>query len=189
MYHIVEALVRWLAPILSFTSEEIWRHIPGNRAESVFLSTWYEGLFGLNEHAVFSRADWARLIEMRDAVAKQLEARRNVGEIGSSLDAQVTLYCDGSIFDMLQQLNDELRFLLITSYARVLPLGQRPNDAVEAKLNSSEMLYIKAAAAPYSKCVRCWHRREDVGEHSEHPELCGRCFSNIAGSGETRKYA
>ncbi|HKF95550.1 MAG TPA: isoleucine--tRNA ligase [Gammaproteobacteria bacterium] len=189
MYHIVEALVRWLAPILSFTSDEIWRFIPGQRAESVFLSIWYKGLFGLDEHAVFSRADWARIIEIRDAAAKQLEALRKAGEIGSSLDAEIAFYCEGSVLDLIQRLNDELRFVLITSYACAAPLDRRSDDAVETKLTDGETLYIEVGAAPYPKCVRCWHRREDVGKHPEHPELCRRCVSNVAGSGETRKYA
>ncbi|HEX2237888.1 MAG TPA: isoleucine--tRNA ligase [Gammaproteobacteria bacterium] len=188
MYHIVEALVRWLAPILSFTADEIWRYIPGDRAESVFLSTWYECLFGLDEHAILNRADWTRLFEIRDAAAKQLEALRNAREIGASLDAEITLYCDGSILNLLRRLDDELRFLLITSYARAMPSSQRPDDAAETKLTRGEMLYIKAAATPYPKCVRCWQHRKDVGEHLEHPQLCGRCVANVAGAGEERKY-
>jgi isoleucyl-tRNA synthetase len=189
LYHIVEALVRWLAPILSFTGDEIWRLIPGSRAESVFLSTWYEDLFGLDARAVFSSADWVRVIEIRDAVSKQLEGLRNASEIGSSLDADVTLYAQGPTLDLLKRLNDELRFVLITSYARVLEADGRPEEAVQVKLSAGDMLYIKAVACEYAKCVRCWHRREDVGLHSEHPELCGRCVSNVAGSGEQRRYA
>jgi isoleucyl-tRNA synthetase len=189
MYHIVEALARWLAPILSFTSDEIWRFVPGHRAESVFLTTWYEGLFAVDQEARLNRDDWTRIIESRDAVAKQLEILRNAGEIGSSLDAEVALYCDGPEFELLKRLEDELRFVLITSYARVFPLDQRLDDAAQAKLNAGAMIYIKAAAAPYAKCVRCWHRREDVGVHAEYPELCGRCVANVAGPGEQRKYA
>ncbi len=189
MYHIVEALVRWLAPILSFTTDEIWKAIPGERTESVFLNTWYEDLFGLDERAAFSRAEWTRLIEIRYAVAKQLEVLRNAGEIGASLDADVTIYCGESVLELLSRLEDELRFLLITSYARALPLNQRPDNAAGAVLSGGVTVYIKAAAVNSPKCVRCWHRREDLGEHPEHPELCSRCVSNVAGTGETRKYA
>jgi isoleucyl-tRNA synthetase len=155
----------------------------------VFLSTWYEGLFGLDDNALFKRTDWDKLIEVRDAVAKELEALRNAGEIGASLDAEVAIYCEGSMLELLRRLHDELRFLLITSYACALPRGERPDDAQEARLPGGEMLYIKAAATPHPKCVRCWHHREDVGQYSEHPQLCGRCVENVAGGGEKRKYA
>ncbi|MBA2408599.1 MAG: isoleucine--tRNA ligase [Gammaproteobacteria bacterium] len=189
MYQINEALVRWLAPILSFTAEEIWRSMPGARAESVFLSTWHDGLFALGDDAVFNYAEWARLIEVRDAVGKQLENLRNAGEIGASLDADVTLFCDGTMLELLKRLEDELRFLLITSYARALPLDQRPAEARAARLASGDTIYIRASPVSHSKCVRCWHRREDVGQNLGHPQLCGRCVTNVAGEGEQRRYA
>jgi len=99
------------------------------------------------------------------------------------------IYCDGSLLELLRRLDDELRFLLITSYASAMPLKQRPDDAQEARLSGGAVLYIKAAATPHPKCVRCWHRREDVGQHAEHPQLCGRCVENVAGAGEQRRYA
>jgi isoleucyl-tRNA synthetase len=189
MNHIVEALARWLAPILSFTADEIWRAIPGQRAESVFLSTWYENLFGLDEREGITRTEWNKLVEIRDAVAKQLETLRNADEIGASLDAEVIIYCDKPLLNLLSCLEDELRFLLITSYACALPLDQRPDDAAEVSLSSGERLYIQTMAVAYPKCVRCWHRRRDVGRYPVHSQLCERCVTNIAGAGEQRKYA
>jgi isoleucyl-tRNA synthetase len=189
MYHIIEALARWLAPILSFTAEEIWRAIPGPKQESVFLSTWYEGLFELDADAPLRHADWTRLIEVRDAVSKELERLRVAGEIGSSLDAEVELYCDGETHGLLARLGDELRFLLITSHARVHPLEQYTEPPPEAALSGGQRLAVAAKPSPYPKCVRCWHHRQDVGSHPDHPEICARCYTNMSGAGERRRYA
>jgi isoleucyl-tRNA synthetase len=186
MYHIIEALGRWLAPILSFTAEEIWRAIPGPRLESVFLGTWYDELFQLDADAPFNHTDWTRLIEVREAVSKELERLRMAGEIGSSLDAEVDLYCDGPAHDLLARLGDELRFFLITSYARVYPLAQHPEQAPEA---DGQRLAVAAKPSPHPKCVRCWHHRQDVGSHPDHAEICGRCYANIIGQSERRRYA
>jgi len=183
--HIVEAMVRWLAPVLSFTADEAWQHIPGTRSESVFLETWYKGLFGLNGMGELNEADWQRILEARSAVSQQLEGMRKAGEIGSSLDAEVTLYCDGQHYDSLAKLGDELRFLLITSYASLKPLAQR---SAAAKDSEVESLAIEAVPSKHAKCVRCWHHREDVGSHAGHPELCGRCVENVDGEGESRRY-
>ena len=185
MYHIVEALVRWLAPILSFTAEEIWRHIPGEHGESVLLETWYE-LPALGDDAGMGLAYWQHVLKVREHVAKELEKLRMAGGIGSSLDAEVDLYCGPELHELLYRLEDELRFVLITSYARIHPLVQRPADAVATELDE---LAVKVSASEYAKCVRCWHHREDVGANPEHPELCGRCVDNVAGAGEQRQYA
>ncbi len=184
MYHIVEAMSRWLAPILSFTAEEIWREIPGERGESVFLESWYGGLFGLDEGGSFDRAGWQRVIDVRIAVGKALEAFRAAGN--SSLDAEIDLYCNDELKALLERLEDELRFVLITSDARVLTLGEKPAD-----LDASELqgLAVQVRASSHAKCPRCWHHREDVGSNSEHPELCGRCVENVTGTGETRRFA
>jgi len=189
MYHLVEVLARWLAPITSFTAEEIWSEIPGERSESVLLSTWYEGLFPLDEASRFSHGDWEALIAVRDAVSKELERLRVAGDIGSSLDAEIDIYCDGSLHALLARLEDELRFLLITSYARLNGMETSPAGAVEATLGDGQRFAISAGPSAHTKCVRCWHHREDVGRHTGHPELCGRCIENVDGPGEVRKYA
>jgi isoleucyl-tRNA synthetase len=186
MLRIVEALARWLAPILSFTAEEIWQHIPGGRSESVFLETWYQGLFALAADEPMNEAFWARVIDVRDAVSRELERLRVAGSIGSSLDAEVDLYCEGPLAEALARLQDELRFVLITSYARVHPLAHRPGHAVAT---DDPGLWLVATPSAHAKCVRCWHHRDDVGSSAEYPDLCGRCVQNVAGGGEIRRYA
>ncbi len=186
MYHIIEMLTRWLAPILSFTADEIWPFIPGKRNESVFLNEWYQ-VDGFEEESNHSDPfDWNQIITVREAVSKTLEGLRINGDIGSPLDAEIDLYCEAGQLKNLSQLGDELRFVLITSYARIHPLENKPEDAVQSQMDG---LWIVAKPSTFDKCVRCWHHREDVGTHNEHPELCGRCIENVAGQGEKRKFA
>ncbi len=186
MYHIAGALTRWLAPILSFTSDEIWRFLPGENPESVFLSTWYEGLFPLDENTPMNREFWNFVLRVREAVSKELEVLRIRNEIGSSLDAEVGLYCSPDVFARLSPLEDELRFVFITSYATVLPESQEHADKLPTEI---EGLELRLRASGKAKCIRCWHHRHDVGIHAGHPELCGRCVENVEGAGETRRYA
>jgi isoleucyl-tRNA synthetase len=186
MYHIVEAMSRWLAPILSFTADEIWQHIPGERDASVFTALWYDGLFALDAGDPFDRDFWARMLAVRTAVGKQLEAARKAERIGAGLDADIDLYCAPELAENLSRLGDELRFVLITSDARVHALGEKPADALDTELDG---LAVRVTPSAHPKCVRCWHHRADVGAHSEHPELCGRCVENVAGAGETRRFA
>ncbi len=189
MYHVAEALVRWIAPVLSFTADEIWHHLPGARGASVFLETYYTGLFALDDHDSPSRAQWERVIAARQAVSKELEKLRVAGDIGSSLNADVTLYCDGDLRDALQLAAQELRFVLITSEATVAPLRAKPDEAVRAE-DAGDELWIRARASTHPKCVRCWHQRADVGSDPAHPELCARCVTNIGGGdGEQRAFA
>jgi isoleucyl-tRNA synthetase len=192
LYHVVEALVRWFAPIMSFTADEIWQYIPGERAASVFLATWYQlPSVAYTESELRRHMDagfWERIIAVRYAVSKELEKLRVEGAIGSSLDAEVDLYADAETAAMLRLLEDELRFVLITSFARVHELDSRPDDAVQAEMPGVQ-LWLRAEPSAHPKCVRCWHHRADVGVNPEHPELCGRCVENVAGSGERRLYA
>ncbi|EHQ51846.1 isoleucyl-tRNA synthetase [Ectothiorhodospira sp. PHS-1] len=189
MYHVVEAMTRWLAPILSFTAEEIWQHIPGERPASVLLTTWYEHLSPLPEDGPLSAADWHRVLEVRQLVSRELEKLRADGGIGASLDAEVDLYCDGALGEILSRLGDELRFVLITSYTRVRDRSQAPADAVTTPLPEGDDLAIRVSRCEHPKCPRCWHHRADVGADAGHPELCGRCVENVAGAGEQRAFA
>jgi len=131
---------------------------------------------------------WDRIIDVRVAVSKELEKLRVGGEIGSSLDAEVDLYADAETAALLGLLEDELRFVLITSYARVHDATERPDEAVEVDIPGLQ-LWLRVTPSAHAKCVRCWHHREDVGVNPEHPELCGRCVENVAGDGEQRRYA
>lgn len=187
MYHIVEALARWLAPVLSFTAEDIWQHLPGERSESIFLETWYP--FPETVTHTFGQDEWSTIIVVRESVSKELEGLRTSGVIGSALDAEVDLYCDDALLALLSKLDDELRFVLITSYARVYKLNEKPADAVEVTQKDQPALWIAVKASTHAKCDRCWHHREEVGSHSEHPELCGRCIENVTGDGELRQFA
>ena len=181
MFHIAEAFVRWLAPVLSFTADEIWQRLPGQRSASVFLEDWYDGfpVVAVKEH-------WPRIIKVREEVSRELEQLRVAGDIGSSLDAEVQLYCNGEIKASLDYLEDELRFVFITSHAGVHVDVDRPEDAGQSELDG---LWIKVTASTRAKCVRCWHRREDVGGSATHPALCGRCVLNVEGDGEARRFS
>jgi isoleucyl-tRNA synthetase len=185
MYHIIEALSRWLAPVLSFTADEIWPYIPGKRGESIFLENWYGGLFRLDDSAVFNAAYWERIMAIKTAVNKELEVKRGAGEVKSSLSAEVVLFCDANIRSDLEQLATELRFVLITSTAKICDLDDN-SDGVATELKG---LKISVVASPFKKCDRCWHHREDVGRDQKHPLLCGRCVDNIEGDGEVRHFA
>jgi len=186
MYHIVEAMSRWLAPILSFTADEIWQHLPGARDATVFTAAWYPKLFALDDGDPYDRDFWNQVLAVRTAVGRQLEAARTQGLIRAGLDAEVDLYCAPDLEDLLRRLEDELRFVLITSEASVYSLAERPADAEDTDLDG---LAVRIRPSEHPKCVRCWHHRDDVGSHDAHPELCGRCVVNVDGEGERRRYA
>ncbi len=185
MYHILEALVRWLAPILSFTAEEIWQHMPGQRVDSVLLTTWYEELFSLSAEDVLTVQQWQLLLELRAEVNKELEQQRDLGHIGAALDAIVVIYADDSWRPWLAALGDELHFVFIASAARLLAFDDAPPTAVTTQLSG---IKLQISALAHTKCGRCWHRVADVGLHDAHPTLCGRCVTNVSGSGETRRF-
>jgi isoleucyl-tRNA synthetase len=182
---VAEALVRWIAPILSFTADEIWQHLPGERGDTVFYETWYDGLTALPDSTELGRDYWREIYSVKEAVNKCLEEARGRGEIKGSLSAEVTLYCDGDLAPKLEHLGEELRFVLITSEATVRPAA----EAEGAEQSGHEGLMVKVAPAAYAKCERCWHHREDVGQHDRYTDLCGRCITNLEGAGETRTYA
>jgi len=186
MYHIAEALVRWIAPILSFTAEEIWENLPGQRESSVFLVEWYQGLFRRDVSQAMGENFWDQIIAVRDAVNRELENQRSQGALKGGLDAAVTLYCSEELADILAELEEELRFVLITSDAQVELLDAAPVGAASTDV---EGLALQVVVSAHEKCERCWHRCADVGTHAAHPSLCGRCIENIDGSGEQRKYA
>lgn len=185
LFHIAQALVRWIAPILSFTAEEIYEALPGEHKDSILLTTWYEELFELAEDDAFGREFWQRVMAVKDAVNKCLEDARNEKLVKASLAAEAILYVDDSLRADLERLGDELRFVLITSEATLKPLS----EAGDARATDVDGLKVAVAASGHAKCGRCWHHREDVGSHAGHEELCGRCVSNVEGEGETRHFA
>ena len=185
LYHMAEALSRWIAPILSFTAEEIWENLPGEREASVFLTEWYQ-LPASEASDGMGDAFWSSCLAVRQDVNKAMEAERAQGNIRGSLDANVVLYATSELRQMLTTLGDELRFVLITSGAELADIADAPAEALAGEV---EGLNVRVSASVAEKCERCWHRRDDIGSVEEHPSLCGRCVTNVAGEGEVRHYA
>jgi isoleucyl-tRNA synthetase len=186
MYHVLEMLSRMIAPILSFTADEIWQNIPGERAESVFLTDFADNTTLLPESEQFTDAFWNEVMAVKTAVNKELEVKRADKTVGSGLSAEVDLYCDDRLRDLLSQLGEELRFVLIVSRASVADAKDAPQDATATDMAG---LSLRVSASAHSKCERCWHHRADVGSNDSHPGLCERCVSNIESSGEQRQFA
>ncbi len=181
MYRIAEAFVRWIAPILSFTADEMWDYLPavteqGPRAGNVLFTTWYDGLAPLADDAPLSAEDFKRLLAMREQVSKVLEPMRAAGTIGAALEAEIALHCGVADQNWLTPLAEELRFLFISGDVSVIAEEQGAEIVVEA------------AKSGKAKCARCWHYRDNVGSVEAHPTLCGRCVDNIDGDGEDRRW-
>jgi isoleucyl-tRNA synthetase len=183
LQYVIEAMVRWIAPILSFTADEIWKEIAGEREANVFVAEWYQ----LPVMPADSFADnyWELIAQVKDAVNKVLEAKRTAGEVGGSLGAEVILYCDEKLQGELSKLANELRFVLITSTAEIRPLG----EAQGAVATDVAGLQVAVKKSEHAKCERCWHHRADVGANPVHPTICLRCVENVDGVGETRQFA
>ena len=168
LWRLTQAMLRWMAPFLSFTAEEAWKLV--GQGDSIFLAEFSE--FAAPDAALLAK--WARIREIREAVNKDIEVLREKGEVGSSLQANVVLTAPSADHALLATLGDDLRFVFITS-------------AIE--LEAGNDLSVIASASKDVKCERCWHYVADVGADAEHPTLCGRCISNLYGAGETRKVA
>jgi len=180
LWHITQSLLRLMAPVLCFTAEEAWASFAGDAAfkasdETIYTQTWWQ-LPALDD-APALMAKYATIRAVRADVTKQLEDLRTSGAIGSSLQAELEIKASGDKFKVLASLDDDLKFVFITSLARALEV---PSEAEEA---------VAVAASKEAKCERCWHYRADVGSHADHPGLCGRCHSNLFGTGEPRQYA
>ncbi len=180
LWHITHALLRLIAPMLSFTAEEAWAVFAGKKAyeasgETIFTQTYYTLPEVADAEAL--RAKFGALRELRTEVTKQLEEVRIAGGIGSSLQAELEIRASGDKYTLLNSLGDDLKFVFITSQARLIEVAGEADEAV----------IVTPSTQP--KCERCWHYRADVGAHPEHPGLCGRCVSNLFGSGEVRKHA
>jgi isoleucyl-tRNA synthetase len=181
MHHILEALVRWLAPICSFTAEEIWAEMPGERKDTVMLATWYDKLASGDEG---DRATIQRLRKVREVVGPWLEQLRRDKTIGASLAAEITLEASGKLAEELEAVGDELRFFFISSDVHLAPVAE-PMETAEI---DGDTLKLAVQPTEHAKCVRCWHHRDSVGKDDKHPELCGRCVINVEGPGETRRW-
>jgi isoleucyl-tRNA synthetase len=184
LYHIIEAMVRWMAPVMSFTAQEIWESLPARSERFVFTGVWYQGLESVPAGKL-DDAFWQQLLQVRDEVNKVIELTRKEGKVGASLQAEVTLYAQGELAQALTKLDSELRFVLITSTATVVT-GNAPADAVTTDIAG---LAVQVQASTAAKCDRCWHHRHDVGANPAHPLICLRCVDNVEGEGENRVFA
>jgi len=176
LYHITQALHRLMAPVLSFTAEEVHEVLSGRDDASVFLGEWYALPALADGEAITVR--WTELRKVRAEVQRRLEELRAAGAIGSSLQAEVDVFVSTATYRALSELGDDLKFVLITS-AATLHNDNHASDAIRVAANSSTQ----------AKCERCWHYRSDVGSTPDHPTICGRCVSNLYGAGEARHYA
>jgi isoleucyl-tRNA synthetase len=170
LYYVAEALVRWIAPLLSFTADEIWQHLPGKREASVFLATWFTGLPEIQDTPDPEALFWAQILETRALVNKALEEARHAGIIGSGLEAEVTLYCGEKILSLLEDLGEEQRFIWITSNA--LCMAEPNVDPMAVRVMVTRVLH--------EKCERCWHRRAEVNTVPAYPGLCQRCVDHVS---------
>jgi isoleucyl-tRNA synthetase len=205
LYHVLQAMVRWIAPILSYTSDEIWETMQqelGGMERSVFTAQWYDGLQAMPHTAVMNEAFWQSMMNLRNQVNKQLESLRNEGKVKSSLTADLVIYLDGThdIHAKLKQLGDELRFVLLVSNIKIetkCPICEFNENIsnIEPYLFLADLgvgvgsLLIEIKPSTHAKCERCWHHRADVGSHEGHETICGRCVENVVGEGEARLYA
>lgn len=175
LYHITHALMRLMAPILSFTADEIWQTLRLDEVATVFEEEWYSlPAHGLSDTQL---QHWQIMIDLRSQAAKEIELLRGEGKVGSSLQAELEFHVAGEAFDALKSLQDDLRFVTITSAATTYQVADV----------AAQKILVKPSV--YQKCDRCWHYRADVGSDAAHPSICGRCVSNLFGSGEARKYA
>ncbi|WP_095505037.1 isoleucine--tRNA ligase [Paraferrimonas sedimenticola] len=186
LYLICEALVRWIAPIASFTADEIWNQMPGDREQYVFTQEWYQGLESVTLDDDISDESWDQLIAIRTEVNKAIEQARREQNMKGSLQAYATLYADEKVAEQLAVVGNELRFVLLTSKAAVQPLGNAIDAAQDTEIDGLKVAIVQASAP---KCDRCWHHSDDVGQIEAHPTLCGRCVTNVDGDGEVRQFA
>jgi len=173
IFHITHSLMRLMAPVLSFTADEIWQILMPQSDENIFMDEWYD----LPPHDLNSREllAWEHIIHVRAIANKKIEELREKGLVGSSLQAEIDIFASGEIYESLETLHEDLKFSMITSRAK---LHERQGD-----------LHIDVRASEHKKCDRCWHYREEVGSHHEHPTICNRCISNLFEKGEVRSHA
>ena len=168
LHQITHAMLRWMAPCLSFTAEEAWTTF--GKSESIFLETFTD--LGTSHAALMDK--WHTVQQVREIANKEIENKRTEGLVGASLQAELVIHCDGGAYDALASLGDDLKFVFITS---------------KVALVKGEGLTVEVKASVATKCERCWHYSDDVGHNAAHPTLCGRCDSNLHGGGEVRHFA
>ncbi|MBX4180722.1 isoleucine--tRNA ligase [Sodalis sp. CWE] len=186
MYHIIEALVRWIAPIIPFTADEIWSFIPERQSKYVFTEEWYNGLSKLDATQLLNDAYWETLLKVRNAINKVIEQARVAKFINSSLEACITLYAEPIIKDVLSKLDKELHFALLTSDAIIADYNDATIDAIQCEKFHGLKIALKKANG--EKCPRCWHYTTNVNQYIHDLKMCNRCVMNVSGLGEIRKF-
>ncbi|MCR3754929.1 MAG: isoleucine--tRNA ligase [Candidatus Westeberhardia cardiocondylae] len=187
MYHIIQALVRWISPIISFTAQEIWQHIPGQHKTHLFTEEWYKNLYHLNPKEVLNEKYWNLIQKIKDEINIIIEKEKNNHAVHSSLETNVILYAKPNLAKKLKIIENELYFALSTSSAKIKNYYEDHKKlAIPCKnLNNLKILITKAKG---DKCQRCWHYTTDIQKNTKYPTICHRCINNITGIGETRKF-
>ena len=186
MYHILQALVRWISPILCFTADEIWEAMPFKNNQQLILCQWYDQLNDFALSHPFTLGFWQSIQQVKGECNKLIEAKRTKGEIGSSLEVEITLYVDKALYEKLLPLAAELHFALIVSKASIKTCQDKTKSALVTAIDD---LFIEVVKSPEEKCERCWHRCQSVGKKSEYPDICARCIENITtDTGERREF-
>lgn len=186
IYHVLESLVRWIAPIISFTADEIWNFIPGKRSKYIFTEEWYNKINNVYNANIYKINYWKLLFNIKKEVNLIVEDLRYKKVLGSSLETEITLYASSKLYNILKNIKDELHFALISSKVKLLEYKYADNQSVFCK--KIKELKIKVKKINGIKCARCWHFTNDIGVNKFYSDICNRCISNITGTGEIRKF-
>ncbi|XBC42419.1 MAG: isoleucine--tRNA ligase [Buchnera aphidicola (Meitanaphis elongallis)] len=186
MHLILNSLVRWIAPILSFTADEIWDHLPGKKSKSIFTEEWFDQLFYLNDSYIMNNQYWNELLIIKNEINKALDHARKNKILGNSLESSITLYVDNSLKEKLKLLKNELKFLFLTSQVKIKNYSFAPNHSIKSALIKHFKIHVSKING--RKCTRCWHIITNIEDINENLKICKRCILNISGSGETRKF-
>lgn len=187
LYHIIEAMVRWIVPVLPFTADEVWKYIPGKREKYVFTEEWYDGLFATDSNQYINQDIWKIFFKIRNKVNKVIEHARINGIIKGSLEAEIVLYIDSSVIHMLHTMNNELAFGLLVSSVIILNYDNFYLSKSDTSNDDMKLKVILKKAAGI-KCLRCWNYTLKINQYKDYFNICSRCVENIVGSGENRKY-
>ena len=187
LWQIVNTLAGLVAPIITFTAEEVWQTLYPETDDYVLLNCWLDSssvdsvVPELLPNYDYLKCKWEIIRRVRSETMREIEVLRSAGKVGSSLQVELDIYASLETYDLLESLSDDLRFVMITSRATLHK---------DSEIDTAMPQYkIVVSSSTYKKCDRCWHYRADVGSHAEHPSICGRCVSNLFGAGEVRKYA
>lgn len=184
MYYIINSLVRWIAPILSFTADELWSYLPENNSQYVFMEEWFEKLFDLNQDKLFNHQFWDQIIQIKHEINKFLEEEIKNKTINNSLEASIVLYVSPELLGKLEILGQEIKFIFLTSHVTVKLYNNAPKNVKK----SANLRHLKVFIEKFNgeKCPRCWHYFTPTKNHVKNSGICNRCILNTIGNGEKR---